>query len=43
MTRTELILRILWLVDGDRFGQWTLGEAGGRIHDLIEAHPEAVA
>lgn len=36
MTRTELIERILWFVDGYRFGQWSLAEAGACITVLIE-------
>ena len=30
MTRAELVERILWVVDGYCFGQWSLGGAGAR-------------
>lgn len=43
MTRAQLIERIIFAVDGFRFGEWSRGEACGRIVDLIESHPEAVA
>lgn len=43
MTRAQLVERIMFAVDGYRFGEWSLGEADRRIVDLIEAHPEAVA
>lgn len=39
MTREELIERILWLVDGYRFGEWSIADAGGRIAKLIEQNP----
>lgn len=43
MTRMQLIERIMFAVDGFRFGEWSLSEASKRIVDLIEANPEAVA
>lgn len=43
MTRTQLIERIMFAVDGFRFDEWSLSEAGARITRLIESHPEAVA
>ncbi|WP_268793977.1 hypothetical protein [Mycolicibacterium setense] len=42
MTRAELVERILFAVDGYRFGEWSLIDAGARIGKLIQAHPEAV-
>ncbi|MEB3021285.1 hypothetical protein [[Mycobacterium] crassicus] len=41
MTREQLIERIMFAVDGYRFGEWPLNEAGARIMRLIEQHPEA--
>ena len=42
MSRAQLVERILFAVDGYRFGEWSLIDAGCRISKLIEAHPEAV-
>lgn len=42
MTRAQLVERILFTVDGYRFGEWDIAEAGARITRLIEANPEAV-
>jgi ribosomal silencing factor RsfS len=39
VTRAELIERILFAVDGYRFGEWTLIDAGTRIAKLIEQNP----
>lgn len=36
MGRSELIERILFAVDGYRFGEWPLGESAARITRLIE-------
>lgn len=41
MTRAELVERIMFAVDGYRFGEWSLADAGARILKLIEANPEA--
>lgn len=38
MTRRQLAERIMWLVDGYRFGEWDLAEAFARIHRLLYAH-----
>lgn len=44
MSRAQLVERmILFAVDGYRFSEWTLIDAGCRISKLIEAHPEAVS
>lgn len=42
MTRAELIERILFAVDGYRFGEWSLADAGARITKLIEQNPSSV-
>ncbi|UTN91814.1 hypothetical protein SEA_SAMPSON_77 [Gordonia Phage Sampson] len=43
MTRRELLDRILFAVDGYRFGEWTLDEAAARILKLIaDAPAEAI-
>ncbi|WP_454175356.1 hypothetical protein [Gordonia sputi] len=42
MTRAQLIERILFAVDGYRFGEWDLAEATARITRLIVSNPEAV-
>lgn len=39
MSRAEVIERILFFVDGYRFGEWTLVDAGARIAKLIEQNP----
>lgn len=39
MTRQQLIERILFAVDGYRFGEWSLIDAGCRIQKLIEQNP----
>jgi hypothetical protein len=36
MTREQLIDRILFAVDGYRFGEWSIGDAAARITNLIE-------
>lgn len=36
MSRAELIERILFAVDGYRFGEWSLIDVGARIAKLIE-------
>lgn len=42
MTRLELVERIMFAVDGYRFGEWDMAAAVERINRLIVAHPEAV-
>jgi hypothetical protein len=42
MTRAELVERIMFSVDGYRFGEWSLIDAGARIGRLIEHNPRAV-
>lgn len=42
MTRAELVERIMWLVDGYRFGGWSIVETGARIAGLIEANSQAI-
>ena len=41
LTRPELVERIMFAVDGYRFGEWSLADAGARILKLIEQNPEA--
>ena len=41
MTRAELVERILFAVDGYRFGEWSLIDAGCRIQKVIATNPEA--
>lgn len=41
MTRAQLIERILFAVDGYRFGEWDLAEAVARITRLIVSNPDA--
>ena len=36
MTRNQLVERILFAVDGYRFGEWDLAETGAKIQRLIE-------
>lgn len=38
MTRQQIIERILFAVDGYRFGEWSLADAVARITRLIEAN-----
>lgn len=41
MIRPQLLERIMFAVDGYRFGEWDLPEAGERITRLIMANPDA--
>jgi hypothetical protein len=41
MTRSELVERIMFAVDGYRFGEWSIIDAVERITKLIEQNPEA--
>ncbi|MFL0172463.1 hypothetical protein [Mycobacterium sp. SMC-13] len=41
LTRGDLVERIMFAVDGYRFGEWSLADAGARILKLIEQNPEA--
>lgn len=43
MTRQQLIDRILFAVDGYRFGEWDLAEAAARITRLILDNPDRSA
>jgi hypothetical protein len=41
VTRAELVERLLFAVDGYRFGEWSLPEAGARMTQLIFDNPDA--
>lgn len=41
MDRPQLLERILFAVDGYRFGEWTILDAADRITRLIHDNPEA--
>jgi hypothetical protein len=41
MTRQQLVERIMFAVDGYRFGEWSLADAGARILRLIHENPQA--
>ena len=43
MTRSELIKRITFAIDGYVFGEWDLIEAGARISRLISEHADVLA
>jgi hypothetical protein len=42
MTRAQLIERILFAVDGYRFGEWSIAAAASRITAVIEQNPSCV-
>ena len=42
LTQSELLERIIWVVDGYRLGYFDMVEVVARVGNLIEDNPEAV-
>lgn len=42
MTRQQIIERILFAVDGYRFGEWPMSEAVARISTVVEQNHDSL-
>lgn len=43
LTRAQLVERIMFAVDGYRFGEWSMADAVARVTRLIEQNPIAAS